>query len=112
MTKNAAPLSGSVVRDEQAEQKFRELASTWKAESMFLSSVTDMSSLPSYQEIIRMGTPAIPLLLGELEREPDHWFIALMSITGEDPVPAEDRGDLDKMAAAWLRWGRDRGYRW
>ena len=48
----------------------------------------------------------------ELDREPDYWFWALQAITGEDPVPPAHRGDLSKMAAAWIRWGKQQGYRW
>jgi hypothetical protein len=57
---------------------------------------------PAYQQIIGLGPAGVPLLLRELEREPDHWFWALRAITGEDPVPEEARGRLREMAAAWL----------
>jgi hypothetical protein len=77
-----------------------------------MSSITDMVLLPSYQRIIGLGSGAIPLLLAELERKPDHWFWALQAITGEDPVPAASRGNLIEMSAAWLTWGRQRGYQW
>jgi hypothetical protein len=77
-----------------------------------MSSITDMVLLPSYQRIIGLGSGAIPLLLAELERKPDHWFWALQAITGEDPVPAASRGNLIEMSAAWLAWGRQRGYQW
>jgi len=98
----------SVVLREKAEveRKFQEYVNAWKAESMFMSSITDMVQLPSYQAIIQLGRRAVPLLLNELQRDHDHWFVALSAITGEDPVPPEDRGDLDKMTEAWLRWGR------
>jgi hypothetical protein len=69
-----------------------------------------MAAHPAYQEIITMGQEVVPLLLRDLEQEPDHWFAALRAITGAHPVPPEDRGDLHKMAAAWLRWGKDNGY--
>jgi len=56
-----------------------------------------------------MGREALPLILGALRREPDHWFVALRRITGEDPVPEDARGDLHRMAEAWLRWGAEHG---
>ena len=43
----------------------------------------------------------------KIDVKPDHCFVALMRITGEDPVPDEAKGDLDRMAEAWLSWGRD-----
>ena len=47
-----------------------------------------------------MGKEVVPLLLGELIRKPDHWFMALTKITGENPIGTEDVGDLEKMCAA------------
>jgi hypothetical protein len=64
----------------------------------------------AYGEIIALGPAVVPLLLRELEHQPNHWFAALRSLTGEDPVPASERGRIGPMTAAWLKWGRDRGY--
>lgn len=88
---------------------FRLLTDEWKAQAEFLSSPTAIAAIPAYQAIIAMGPRAVPLILDELRREPDHWFVALKRITGEDPVPEDARGDLDLMAQAWLRWGRSHG---
>ena len=78
----------------------------------FTSFVTDMVLHPAYQQIIGLGPRAVPLLLCELAREPDHWFWALKAITGEDPVPPCSRGKLGEMTRAWLAWGKTQGYRW
>ena len=32
------------------------------------------------------------------------------NITGADPVPVADRGNIGKMTEAWLRWARANGY--
>ena len=82
----------------------------WKAESLHMSNAAQVAMLRSYQSIIGMGDPAIPLLLEELQREPDQWFWALEAITLENPVPPEARGKIDEMARAWLDWGRQKGY--
>lgn len=89
---------------------FGELATTWKAETLFESSASVLTSHPAYLRIVAMGWPAVPLLLQSLEVEPDHWFVALSAITGADPVPLKERGDVGAMARAWLRWGSERGY--
>ena len=89
----------------QTETRFRQLVRQWKDESRYLSNTAQMAVLRSYQSIIGMGPPAVPLLLAELRREPDHWFWALESITLENPVPPQDAGRLDKMAQAWIAWG-------
>jgi hypothetical protein len=90
------------------EKRFQELAARWREETGPLSSMTEMVQHPAYQEIIRMGWDVVPLLLRELEERPHHWFWALKVITGEDPVKPEERGDLEQMAKAWLRWSQQR----
>ncbi len=87
--------------------KFFQLVKQWKTERGITSSVSDMIKCASYRSIIAMGQEALPLILTQLRREggnPDHWFIALESITGEDPVPESAYGDMVKMAEAWLSW--------
>ena len=94
---------------ESLQQTFDALAKRWREETKVLSSITMKSMHPAYQRIIGMGPQVLPLILRELDREPDHWFWALTAITGEDPVPPEDAGDIEKMTEAWLRLGRRRG---
>jgi hypothetical protein len=55
-----------------------------------------------------MGPDAIPLVLAELKRKPDHWLWALNAMTGIDPAAEDD--DFHGAVAAWLRWGREHGY--
>ena len=62
-----------------------------------------------YQQIIGLGPSVLPVLVGELAREPDHWFWALEAITGQNPVPAEAVGNVAAMTEAWLAWGRREG---
>ena len=95
---------------EGIHEKFNRLVDRWRKETVFQSSAHQMATHPSYQEIIGIGRDAIPFLLQELERNPDHWFWALRSITGIDPVPQEDRGHVRAMTDAWLEWGRLQGH--
>jgi hypothetical protein len=94
------------------ESTFLQLAEQWRRETGMMSLVTKMSMHPAYQRIIGMGQPVVPLILREIEREPDHWFWALQAITGANPVQSEQRGRLQQMAAAWVQWGKENGYRW
>ncbi len=94
------------------EETFFQLAQQWRQETGMMSLVTKMVMHPAYQRIIGMGQPVVPLILRELEREPDHWFWALQSITGANPVEPEQRGRLTQMALAWIQWGKEHGYRW
>lgn len=94
------------------EATFKTLVQEWKARRSHSSCVEDISIDMAYQQIIGLGPDAIPLLLAELERNPDHWFWALFAITRQDPVPEEDRGKIKKMAEAWIGWGRQQGHEW
>ena len=93
------------------QTKFDRLAGQWREETAMSSSVVEMAMHPAYQQIIGMGRAAVPYILRELSRQADHWFWALKAITGEDPVPERDRGDLARMTQAWLVWGARYGYR-
>jgi len=94
------------------KRTFDHLVSSWKSDRGLIVSIEKMAMHPSYQQIIAMGPRVVPLLLAELEREPDHWFWALHVLTGVDPVPEEDSGNILKMARAWKEWGRQQGYEW
>ena len=56
------------------------------------------------------GPQAVPLLLRELEQRPNHWFAALKSLTGVDPVHSSDRGRIGPMTEAWIAWGKEHGF--
>lgn len=92
--------------DMQLEQTFNNLAKKWKRDTIHFSLVQQMVLHPAYQEIIGLGPEVIPLILHELEKEPNFWFWALRSLTGEDPVTEDMRGDVMAMREAWLDWGR------
>ena len=93
---------------ESLEQTFNTLVERWRADTMLLSSVDKMAMHPAYQRIIGLGPQAVPLILRELQTQPDHWFWALHAITGDDPVQSGD--NFDQAVERWLAWGRDRGY--
>lgn len=88
------------------ERLFQKLAQVWKTDTAYLSSPSAITSHWAYQRIIQLGSLVVPLILQELQREPDFWFTALKTITGEDPVPPEARGRVAEMANAWVRWGQ------
>jgi hypothetical protein len=105
-----------LIGKEKAEQKrqvtecrFRHLAELWKRETVYLSNVVKKAMHPAYQGIIGLGEPAVPLILEDLKRDAADWFWALNAITGENPVQESSAGNVDAMAEAWLRWGRERG---
>ncbi len=96
----------------ELEEEFRALADQWRAETMHLSSTTEKAMNFAYKQIIGMGKEVLPLILRELQLRGGHWFWALSVITRgrENPVRPEDRGNVRRMAQAWLDWGRQKGY--
>src|SRR5436305_15348493 len=98
---------------ETIEQHVVRLLGTWREQTAYLSSSTQMTAHPAYQELVTLGPAALPFLFRDLEQTGDgHLSKALAAITGAHPVPAGDRGNVRKVADAWLRWARENGYRW
>ncbi len=89
------------------EEIFRELADEWDEAIGDASTIANRFMHRAYQHIIGLGPDAVPLLLRELEREPDYWFWALTAITRENPV--RSGASFDEAVEAWLAWGREKG---
>jgi len=100
----------SRIRRRTLDAKFRRLVRQWKRDTSHISSIRRRAMHLAYQSIIGMGPEAVPLILDELKQQPDDWFWALHVITGVDPVPEQDRGNIEMMAEAWLEWGRGQGF--
>lgn len=90
--------------------RFHTLKKQWQLDTAVKSSISEIVMHPAYQQIIGMGPTAIPFILSEMRLSSDHWFWALKSISGDDPVEVQYRGNIKKMTEAWLQWGRNQGY--
>ncbi len=97
-------------KDEALHEEFYALAAHWREETFGQSLAAPGILHPAYLRIIGMGEQAIPWILAELQERGGQWYVALQSITGEDPVPEADRGQRPKMRAAWRAWGREHGW--
>jgi hypothetical protein len=97
-------------RHEEAKEEFNNLASQWLQDVEGMSSTVEMAKHPAYQKIVNMGQSVIPFLLEDLRQNPIYWLSALRQITKENPVPSEYKGNIKKMAEAWLNWGKQKGY--
>lgn len=104
------PLLRAKETQEPAAARFARLAAEWREARGPLALSQEICMMRPYQEIIGMGAAAVPLILRELRQRPDQWFWALRMITGANPVPEEDRGYVDRMVAAWVRWGEEHGH--
>jgi len=92
------------------EENFTELAILWHNETDCLSSPSRITGNDAYLKIISLGRNVIPLILEDLKERGGNWYKALRILSGDDPVPAEARGDIVRMKELWLYWGRERGY--
>ena len=96
---------------EDLADRFLRLSNEWKRDTGHLSLIAQIAAHPSYQDIIAMGEPAIPLILRDLETEPNHWFSALSAIASESPeIPVHERGDIRAISETWLKWGKSKKY--
>ena len=112
--KASSPASAQYARSKRAsilEAEFKDCAATWKRDTGHLSVAGQIAKHHAYRRIIDMGEPAIPLILRDLREKPNHWFLALSAIANEAPeVPEEDKGNMQAISEAWIRWGKDKGY--
>ncbi len=93
------PLKGPAL-----EATFAKLVKEWKEQRQSTTTARRMAEHPAYRKIIALGMPVVPLIIKEMAREHDHWFMALQAITKASPVPVESRGKIDEMTAAWIHW--------
>lgn len=89
--------------------RFRSLADEWRTDTRFLAAPAAASEHPAYRAIVALGPDAVPYILADLAVAPEAWFAALRELTGENPVPPDDRGHPRAAAEHWLAWGRARG---
>jgi hypothetical protein len=91
--------------------EFQELSKRWRRETGHQSSLTLKFMHPSYQRIMAMGKPALPLILRNLEQKPGHWFYALRFIAGQSALGVADGSEtIEEASQAWLAWGRRKGH--
>jgi hypothetical protein len=107
MTDGAHVHASSLQDQARLARTFQDLLEAWRRETWYLSHIQQRVLHPAYQRMIGLGWGAVPLILRELERRPDHLLWALQAITGDDP--ACHAHDLKAGVAAWLQWGRERG---
>jgi hypothetical protein len=101
------PITGS--EGQPLASRFAELANEWKRNTAFSSSLSEIVLDPAYQQIIGLGIAAVPYILSDLSKGPNHWYWALAAITQENPAANAPAGDIEAICDAWLRWGRRRG---
>lgn len=99
-------LSSVSVGSNQDEIIFRGLAETWRRETAHCSVLARRYAHPSYALILRMGDVVVPLILKELQLEPDRWFDALERLTKVNPAQAAST--FEEGVKLWITWGRSK----
>lgn len=94
-------------RTESLRAEFDELAERWHEETSGPSFAAQYASHPAYRRIIGMGYPVLPLNFERMADSGGRWYVALHAITNASPVAEQERGQPDKVRAAWLAWGRE-----
>src|SRR5947209_950735 len=82
---------------ESVEQRFRQLEAVWEADTMYYSDSERIVNHPAFREILDMGWAVVPYMLEDLRKRSSLWVWALPKITGANPVPPSDRGNIAKM---------------
>ena len=96
--------------DKLMQSDFDRLTAQWKRETTHISSPTMIAQHRAYQEVVDMGSVAVPMILRDLKEAPAMWIMALRQITGQLPIRDEDRGNIEVMRAAWIDWGELNDY--
>lgn len=89
---------------------FDQLSAEWRDETETTSNAREVVMHPAHLKIVGMGPDALPLIFDDLSRGGGPWFLALASITRENPVEPGHKLDAKAMRADWLEWGRRQGY--
>ena len=99
--------SESRIADREGAELVREFAervAEWKKATLHHSSTNRVRTHPTTHRLLELGPAIVPLIVDELGRSTGHWFLLLIELTGENPIPPEASGNATMMAQAWKRW--------
>lgn len=106
--------------ERERRARFDELAERWRRETWMHSNPHFIVNNGAFREMADMGEEALPLILQKIEAgESGQWWMLLERITGVrltagvtpiPEVPGWVRTDVATLKAAWISWGRERGY--
>lgn len=91
----------------QISDKFNELKSKWLEDTSFLSNIDEKTNHIAYKEIISFGLDILPFIIDDLIENQNHWFYALETITGINPILNGDEGNIPAMTEAWSNWAEE-----
>jgi hypothetical protein len=84
------------------------LKTVWENDTLFSSSITEITNHPAYHSVIKLGKEVVPLIIEDLQTTNNHWFYALEILTGENPIRPNHRGNIELMKNDWVEWANRR----
>jgi hypothetical protein len=84
----------------------------WIDATAFTSSFDAIRRDPRYSALAQLGWPVVSSLLARIVdgRARPQCALLLTEITHESPITNQDLGRADRIGAAWINWGRSRGF--
>ena len=86
------------------DRKFKILKSVWENDTVFSSSISEITNHPAYHSVIKLGKEVVPLIIEDLQSTNNHWFYALEYLTGSNPITQEHQGLVPLMKQDWINW--------
>jgi hypothetical protein len=98
-----------VVTINSIEASFNQFYEEWNKEIKYQSSTDVMLESDYFKKIVALGKEVVPYIIEILKKTPSFLIIALLQITGENPVKPAHCGKIKEMTRDWMEWW-DRRY--
>lgn len=88
------------------EKEFNYLYKHWRSETMFMSNPRDIYENIYFQNIIKLGLPALPYIVGKIqENGSDFTYMTIPEITGipfDSVIPESIYGRIGLICETWV----------
>lgn len=101
---------GKIIKEEgnvNLTAQFNDLAHQWSehCKRVALSSnIKDRLDAPAYRGLVKLGKPAIPLIIDRYRMDDLPWAFVLDEITGLHSIEDPNRFSPPKLRRRWLEW--------
>lgn len=99
---NLVDLDEDLVRNVFLMDRFDSLVKSWEKNTIFSSSMLGIIEDENFQEILKMGKDAIPLIINEINQKPSQLVWALNIIT-DSRLKTKQRLTLTESCKKWVK---------
>ncbi len=92
---------------QQLKKRFDFYNSIWQSETIFSSSISEITNNSAYRSIIGLGQEVLPFIIDDLKNNDSHWFYALEALTGQNPIKENHKGVVPLMKKDWIEWAKE-----